>query len=664
MPRLHFRFDSFELDPENWELRRSGRYVKLERIPMQLLLLLLENPGKLVRREVIIERLWGGNVFVEAEHSINTAVNKLRALLRDDSRNPRFIRTLVGQGYCFIAEVNTFQPAQISTEAADVEDGLHEIPAITDNAHLTGQSQTEEPPAFTEDVQGVQTEPSSQTPKQSFNSKGWVIGSLIGFAAALIIVAVVYWRRAENVAHGALETGELHSIAVLPFRNLAQTTNQDYLVDGMTDQLTTDLARSTPLRVISQRSAMQYKDIQKPIQEIAQALNVDAIVEGSYLREGGQVRITAQLLDARNDRHLWAQTYDESNKDLLAIQDQVTNDIAQQVAITLGSSFKRSRYEAVNSRARESYLRGRYFWNQRTQASTASSVKFYTDAIRQDPNYADAYAALAEAYIVQAMYGDPDPTDSLWKAQYAAERALDLDNTLGEAHTALGAVRVERDWDWAGAEKEYKRALQLSPTDPTAHHWYSLHLSRMGRHKEAEAEIQRALALDPLSLIINTDAAETAFWARDTQKALARVDSILALNPDFAEAHMTKGKILEQLHQYQDAKMEYETGKKLGAPGYVDVLLAHAMALAGEKEDALKLIKRLESTWPGNHLSGADIAIVYCGLRDSDSAMKWFDLAYQQHKRGMGMIGVDPVYDGCRADPRFVSLLNKLQLSH
>jgi TolB-like protein/DNA-binding winged helix-turn-helix (wHTH) protein/Tfp pilus assembly protein PilF len=676
MSQSRFRFDEFELDTESCQLLRSGHHLSLERIPMQLLILLLESPGKLVRREVIIERLWGGNVFVEAEHSINTAVNKLRAILHDDSRNPRFIRTVVGQGYCFIAKVGVPQPVQaspvvVSSELPiDSKENIAGISLTASNGH-SASSSTKGGPAAAGNPETVEDEPgSTDAPavaiKETFHNKRWRIAGLIGASTALLVIvgAIYQLRRQEKAAPGPQAVSALHSVAVLPFRNLAQTSNQDYLVDGMTDQLTTDLARNTSLRVISRRSTMQYKSVQKPIQEIAQALDVDAIVEGSYLHAGKQVRITAQLLDARNDRHLWAQTYDESDKDLLAMQDQVTNDIAQQVAIALGTGFTRSKLRAVSPRAHDAYLRGRYFWNERTLASVTNSIRYYTEAIRVDPNYADAYAGLAEAYVMLGVYGDPDPSDNLWKAQYAAERALDLDSSLSEAHTALGAVRIERDWDWAGGEKEYRRALQLNPDDATAHHWYSLHLSRMGKTQEAEVEIQHAIALDPLSLMINTDAAETAYWARNPREAMTRIEGVLALNPDFAEAHLAKGKILEQLHRYQEAIAEFETAKRLfgGAAIYVDSYRAHAMALAGERKEALEIAKQLEAESPLHGVSGVDIAIVYCGLRDTDEAMKWLDRAYRRHEKGMGMIGIDPVFDGCRSDQHLESLLHELRL--
>ncbi len=361
MPQLCVRFDEFELDTESCELLRAGQRVKLERIPMQLLVLLLENRGKLVRREAIIERLWGGNVFVEAEHSINTAVNKLRAILRDDSRNPQFIRTVVGQGYCFIAAVNVPEPgtngySRASSGPAELNGANYDINLIAGNGHANGSSIVDEPKA--QSVSGesglseasaatVAAEPSAkealtQTIKRPSDSKLWIIAALAGLVAVAITLGFYLLRQHETAPQSQQqESVALRSVAVLPFRNLAETSHEDYLVGGLTDELTTILARNTSLRVISQRSAMRYKEGQYSIQEIARSLNVDAVVEGSYLHADKRIRITVQLIDAHNDQHLWAQMYDESDKHLFAMQDQVTKDIAQQVAIVLGSRFTR-----------------------------------------------------------------------------------------------------------------------------------------------------------------------------------------------------------------------------------------------------------------------------------------------------------------------------------
>jgi adenylate cyclase len=326
-----------------------------------------------------------------------------------------------------------------------------------------------------------------------FAGKWFIAGSVASLAVLLFAFAAIYFLHAPKPApRPSGPASEFHSIAVLPFRDLAQNADQSYLVDGMTDQLISDLAMNTALRVISHQSVMQYKDVQLPLPEIAKSLNVDTIVEGSYLRQGSEIRITAQLLDAQNDRHLWAQTYRESDKNLLAMQDQVTNDIARQIALAVGSSFTQPKPRDVNEEARNAYLRGRYLWNERTASGLIESIDFYTDAIRADRNYAEAYAALSESYVTLSVYGGQDPVDALWKAQFAADRALALDNNLSSAHTALAGVKIERDWDWKGAEEEYQRAIAINPSDVTAYHWYGLHLVRLGRGQEGLAELQRA----------------------------------------------------------------------------------------------------------------------------------------------------------------------------
>jgi TolB-like protein/Tfp pilus assembly protein PilF len=457
--------------------------------------------------------------------------------------------------------------------------------------------------------------------------------------------------------------GNFHSVAVLPFRNLGREADQDYVVDGMTDQLITDLGKNPSLRVISHGSVMQYKAVQSPARDIARQLGVDMIVEGSYLRAGEMVRVTAQLMDARNDRRVWSQTYEESDADLLAIEDQVTNDIAQQVAFALGVNLAPGSREAVNARARDAYLRGRYLWNQRTLHGLTESIRYYNEALRADPDYAEAYAGLAESYVLLSIYADVHPSGSLLKAQSAAERALQLNSRLGQAHTALAAVKTDRDWDWSGAEREYRLALQLNPGDPTTHHWYALHLSRLGRWQEAEKEIHRALALDPLSLIINTDAAEMAYWSRKPELAMSRVEAVLTLNPGFAQAHLTKGKVLEQLHRYREAEAEFAEAEKLfGQPANLLSMRAHAMALAGDADTSLRIARELEAKSRQKYVSGVQIAEVYCALHRTNDAMRWLDRANQEHDTGINMLRVEPLFDGCRGDIRFQHLVSELHL--
>jgi TolB-like protein/DNA-binding winged helix-turn-helix (wHTH) protein/Tfp pilus assembly protein PilF len=677
------RFEEFELDVESCELRRSGRPVKLERIPMELLILLLQNPGKLLRRETIEQKLWGGNGVLETEHSINTAINKLRSTLRDDSRDPHFIRTVIGQGYRFIADVTPAEP--IEAPAISPQPSISCLsPDATPAAIDPPEQQTYGPPALPTNgatrkqevmpetalrpVQLPISPPAPEAPRTTESRPGrsrWFIaGSLVSLATILIIALAVHLLRARETPRRASEAAPgFHSIAVLPFQDLAQNLGQDYLVDGMTDQLISDLAMSTPLRVISHRSVMQYKDVQLPLQKIAKALNVDAIVEGSYLRQGNEIRITAQLLDAQNDRHLWSQTYRESDQNLLAMQDQVTNDIARQVALAVGNSFTSSKPGSVNEKARIAYLRGRYLWNERTLSGLTKSIEYYTDAIRADRYYADAYAALSESYLTLSVYGGPDPADALLKARFAAERSLQLDSNMSSAHTAMGGLKTDLDWDWKGAEEEYRRAIEINPSDSMAHHWYGLHLVRVGRGQQGLAELERALSLDPLSLIIATDLAETYYQLRKPGEAMTRINEVLALNPDFAQAHLVKGKILEELHRYPEAEREFgEAGRLFGRGDRLDFMRGHALALAGKREEARKIAQEIEVASAQQYVSGIHIAQIYCALGETGPAMKWLDRAYERHDTGINILGVDPLFDGCRADSRFQELLKRIKL--
>lgn len=673
MPVPPIRFEEFELDTESCELRRAGRPIKLERIPMELLVLLLQNPGKLLRRETIEQELWGGNAFLETEHSINTAINKLRATLRDDSRDPRFIRTVVGHGYRFIADVKPAEPIEGTLAPEPVSFPQTGVAHVTPDRNTVVQEIYGQPAGLPNGT--VSKEPSApiKTPEpqpplpkgnRAVASKWFVTGSLASLAAILIVAATVHLLRTPKSSPRPSEPVlGFHSIAVLPFRNLAQNSGQDYLVDGMTDQLISDLAMSTPLHVISHRSVMQYKGVELPLREIAKALNVDAIVEGSYLREGKEIRITAQLLDAQNDQHLWAQTYRESDKSPLAMQDEVTNDIAREVALAVGSSFTGSKPRSVSEQARNAYLRGRYLWNERTLNGVTKSIEYYTDAIRADRNYAEAYAGLSESYVTLSTYGGSDPAEALWKAQFAAERALELDSNLSAAHTALAGVKTDRDWDWKGAEQEYRRAIALNPSDSTAHHWYGLHLARLGRGQQGLSELERALSLDPLSLIIATDVAETYYLLRKPDEAMTRINEVLTLNPDFAQAHVVKGKILEELHRYHEAEDEFvEASRLFGGGSRLDALRGHVLALAGEREQSLKIARDLEAASEQHYISGVHIAQIYCALGQTETAMKWLDRAYKRRDTGINMLGADPLFDGCRADSRFQELLKRIKL--
>ena len=672
MPASWARFGEFELDFHGYELRRSGRALKLERIPMELLILLVQNPGMLVTREVIAEKLWGKDVFVETERGINTAINKLRAVLRDDPREPRFLQTVIGKGYRFIAEVqmnSDEEPSLLSTPDIRVSAASESYPessrAVAEEAPVlqtgpavaeytvTEGSQWQVPPRTAEGA--LSPKPESVSGEKSQPRK-FLVQLLAGTAALVLLGYFLVGRNAQNAPE------KFHSIAVLPLLNLSGNLEQEYLVDGLTDQLITDLARTTPLRVISRTSTMQYKRTRKSLPEIAKDLNVDAVVEGSVLSSQGNVRITAQLLDARTDRHIWAQSYEHSSEDLLAMQDEIAQDIAHEISATLQPASRPTQSQKLNSDAYDAYLRGRFLWNRRTLVDLEKSIEYYEQAIRLAPDFAPAYSALGDAYAVISLRGGPPPSVSYPQAREAAEKALQLDDSLAEAHALLGEIRVNYDYDWTGAENEFRRGIELNPNYATAHQWYASFLSAMKRPQEAQAEIDKASMLDPLSLIINATRGEIRYMARDPDSAIKLCLQAQERDPNFTETYIFLGKAYEQQGRFPYADSNFQRAVELsnGRPGTL-ILQAHAYALSGRKELALASLERLLSSNHG-YVANSDVAAVYCAMGQSSTAMTWLEKGLANREEGLNQLAVEPLFDGCRQDPRFRAFIQRLRL--
>jgi len=674
-------FGKFELDLRKYELRRSGQAVKLERIPMELLILLVESRGTLVTRETIVEHIWGKDVFLETERGINTAINKLRAILRDDPRQPQFLQTVIGKGYRFIAEVQTSsyeEPSLVHSPpipiaAVDSPDPKSRHRLVSSEAHVRETDQLDPAVAehrVTEETQW-QTRPRSvelapfqmQMPeaapegRATKNSPPKFRLFLLAGAVALILMGYFFVGRTSRKV-----PEKFRSVAVLPLLNLSGNSEQEYLVDGMTDQLITDLARATPLRVISRTSTMQYKGTRKTLPEIAKDLNVDAIVEGSVLPSQGNVRITAQLLDARTDRHLWAQSYERTSQDLLTMQDEVARDIVHEISATLQPTSRGGHGQKVNSEAYDEYLHGRFLWNRRTLENLQKSIGHYQQAIRLAPDFAPAYAALGDAYAVISLRGGPPPSDSYPRAREAAEKALQLDDSLADAHALLGEVRVNYDYDWDGAEKEFRRAIELNPNYATGHQWYASFLVSMKRPQEAEAEIDKASMLDPLSLIINATRGETRYMSGDSISAIKLCLHAQELDPNFIETYLFLGKAYEQLRQFREADSSFKRAVDLSSsrPGPL-ILQAHAYALSGRKDLALASIDRLLSSKHG-YVANSDVAAVYCAMGQTSIAMTWLEKALANHEEGLNQLAVEPIFDGCRQNPQFHTLIQRLGL--
>jgi TolB-like protein/Flp pilus assembly protein TadD len=475
-------------------------------------------------------------------------------------------------------------------------------------------------------------------------------------AAVLLATHVIRWPPSGT---------SIQSLAVLPLANLSGDPQQEYFADGLTDELIADLASIKSLKVISRTSAMRYKGASKPLPEIARELGVDGIVEGSVLRSNDRVRIKVQLIDAASDRHLWTQSYDREMRDVLEIEGRVGRYAAGMCDAPLGPRVQVhvSLPAPVNPEAYEAYLRGRYYWNKRTRDGLLQALDNFERAARIDSGYAVAYAGLADTYLLLPLYAGASPQESYPRARAAALRALKIDEGLAEAHASLGRVKLFYDWDWTGAETEFKRAIELKPSLSTAHHWYSICLRDVGRVDEALAEAKRALELDPLSLIINTNLGDTFFYAGQFDQAIAQHRKTLLLDAGFPSAHLYLGRALEQKGMLLDAAAEFRTAwTLLGKGSYALGDLARANALAGKKADARNLLNQLSELSRRGASLGVDIALVQLALGERDRAFENLEMAYKE-RSGLNDLKVDPRFGSLHGDPRFQDLLVRLGLA-
>ncbi len=475
---------------------------------------------------------------------------------------------------------------------------------------------------------------------------------------ALVVVLVILSR--THLLGPSREP--IDSLAVLPLENLSRDPDQEYFSDGMTDALITELQKIRSLRVISRTSVMRFKKSEESLPEIAKTLNVKAVVEGSVLREGDVVRINVQLIQASPEKHLWANSFDRDMKGVLVLQTDVARAIAQEVRALVTPEEKKEMASSrpVNPEAQEAYLKGRFYWNKRTEPDLQRAIDYFNQAIEKDPSYALAYAGLASTHVLLPNYGLLSATEAKTKAEAAAGRALQLDPTLGEAHAVLAGIKSDYDWDWAGAESEFKLAIELSPSYPTAHQWYGELLSYLGRLDEALAEIEQAHELDPLSLIIITQLGNALYFKREYDNAIVQYKKAIELDPDFPGAHVGLGWAYEMQGKLDEAIAEFQEVRTLGA-GLAE--LGYGYARAGKRTEAAEILNELlEVSRQGDQVSSS-IALVYYGLGDMGKMFEWLDEAYEQRGPGLLLMKVDPLFDGLRSDPRFTALLKKMGLA-
>jgi len=634
-----FHFGTFEVDLRLRELRKQGLKVKVQDKPFEVLALLLEQAGETVTREDLRRRLWPSDTFVDFDANLNTTLNKLRRALGDSADNPRFIETLPRHGYRFIAPVEAV--------AAGTE------PKVAATGTIPPPATSLVPAAF----------PRGQ------RLSGWMrshaaIESAIMLAVIASVLLTIRWavvRQSRSVTGRTM-------LLVLPFEDLSGDSGQEYFADGLTDEIITELGRlrSDRLGVIARTSAMQYKHTRKPLRDIARDVGVDYVLEGSVLRAGGGVRVTARLIQSSDQTELWTESYERATPDVLALQRDVVDRIAQSLVIELlpNGNAPGGRAAAVNPEAYEAYLKGRYYWNKRTADGLQKGLAYFQQAIQIDPRYAQAYAGMAESYLVAASSeGGMVPwREAIPKAREAAKKALELDGSLGSAHASLAYIIWEDELNWRRAEEEFKRAIELDPGYATAHQWYAEFLAGMGRHEEALAESMTARRLDPLSLIINAEIGYVYYYARKYDETIDACRKTLEMDNNFPPAHVFLSWAYLQKGLEAQAVEEREKGLVLqGIDNEKAAGFSRAYArggLSGARRWALDqmLLKGPENARP----YGA--AVLCAGLRESDQAFYWLEECFRRHDTGLRWIKVDPKLDPLRSDPRFDSLLHRLHL--
>jgi serine/threonine protein kinase/tetratricopeptide (TPR) repeat protein len=487
---------------------------------------------------------------------------------------------------------------------------------------------------------------------------------MIGIAVPgmLILAALVYvflFRSPTVVAP------EIKSLAVLPLENLSRDPEQEYFAQGMTDELITSLAKISALRVISRTSVMRYKGTHKPLPEIARELNVDGVIEGSILQSGDRVRITAKLIQAKTDRHLWAKSYERDQRDVLALQDDVARAIANEIKVKLTPQEQARLTSAcpVNPEAHEAYLKGRYEWNTRTEEGLKKSLRYFEQGLAVEPSYAAAYSGLADSYMILWNNGFLGPDECIPKARAAALKAIEIDDNLAEAHTSLAYLMGNYDWNWIASEREFRRAIELSPSYANAHHWYALQLASMGRHEEAIEEIKKARQLDPLSPRINANVGGNLYQARQYDQALEELNKALELNPNDTVTHSLLGLAYLQKGKKQEAIAELLRANQLiGNKGGTPLVLAQVYAFAGERDQARKMLEKLETQAKRRYVSPSQIGLIYAALGERQQAFAWLERAYEQRDSLLLVLKVDARFDPLRSDPRFQDLLRRVGL--
>jgi TolB-like protein/DNA-binding winged helix-turn-helix (wHTH) protein/Flp pilus assembly protein TadD len=610
------QFGPFELDLRSGDLKRNGRRERLQGQPSQLLVVLVSRRGELVTREELRLQLWPGDTFVDFDHGLNNAVNRIREVLGDSASSPLYIETVPRRGYRFLAEVKLPEQTRVVTSVA----------------------------ALAEDL-------SAPTQGSQRGLRRWLW--ILGVVGVLLAVGFGFIMRRQFTP----ATPNVKSLAVLPFVNFSGDPSQEYFADGMTEALIADLSRIRALKVVSRTSVMRYKGAKTPVPEIARELGVDVVIEGSVVREGGKVRVTAQLINGATDRHLWAENFQGEASGVLKLQSDIAQAISDriQIVVTPAERSRLANAKTIDPKAYDAYLTGRYYWNRWDRALDKAIASFQR-ATELDPTYAPAFANLALAYSTLGFY--ERPRDVFPKAKAAALKALELDPELAEAHAAAGDISLSFDWDMQAADREWRRAIELDPNSVEAHRLAAYCMITAGRFDEALAEEKRALELDPFSANVVSEMGLAYLTARQYPEAIAQYHRALELEPNHGIAQHQLGWVYTLRGMYPQAYAEYaKTGKTC-----CHAFLGYLYAVSGRRDDAVRVLNGLLQAEKKQYVDAYEIAVVYTGLGDKDRAFQWLNKAFEERSTFLNHLQADPFFDSLRDDHRFAELSSRIGL--
>lgn len=634
-------FGTFQLDLRTGELRKAGVRINLPEQPFQVLKALLEHPGDLVTREELRQRLWREDTFVDFEHGLNAAVRRLRDALGDAADVPRFVETLPRRGYRFIAPV---------TGPAVVEQPSSPTPVVEDRRE-----------AF------QAPDPLTRPAQTRIRRPVLVAASILGSVLVLSGSGYVLWRQAATPS--TLPATRL-MLAVLPFENLTGDPDQEYISDGMTEELIAQLGALDPSRlgVIARQSAMQFKKTTRRVDQIGSDLGVSHLLAGSLRRTGSRIRIAVQLIDTESESQLWAQQYERDAMDLLALQHEVAEAITRQMTTSLGVArsnvYADARRHSTSAEAYEHYLRGRHHaWRRNTAEGFERAREHFRRAIDLDDSYAHAYSGLADTYTMLGSVGFLPMREAYTLARAAALKAIALDGKLAEAHTSLAFILADYEWDWGTADRHFRTAVELNPNYETAVRTYASYLAWWGRDKEALAFALRARELDPVSPNVRQTLGLARYFARHYDEAIVQFREALDLDPNFGQAHVMLGRTYVAKGLADRAVGELDRAKALmGARPDVITPMAYVLARAGRRREALAMLDELRRLAKPGDPSPFRLAYVHIGLGDTDRAFEWFDKAIEARDWQMGMLNVEPAFDVLRSDRRFAALVERVGL--